>query len=81
MLPAPVLRLLGELGADLADRAAAGDRDDLVLVVIEPAPSLHGQVATATGIAHVLDLGGERGAGSDQQFLLSAMTCDGAVAA
>ena len=79
--PPALAALMSALGADLSDRAAAGDRDDLVLVVLEPAPALHGQVATATGVAHVLDLGGERGAGSDQQFLLSAMTCDGAVAA
>src|SRR5690606_5127642 len=61
MLPAPVLRMFGELGADLGDRAAAGDGDDLVLVVLEPAPALHGQVATATGDAHVRDLCGELG--------------------
>src|SRR5690606_4149680 len=81
MPPAPVLRLLGELGAGLADLAAPGDGDDLVRVGLRPAPALHGQVATATGIAHVLDLCGERGGGSDQQSPLSAMTCDGAVAA
>src|SRR5699024_6689254 len=67
MLPAPVLRLLRQLRADLPDGGAPGHGEDLVFVVLGATAALDGQIPVGTRIGDMLDSGDEGGAGSDQR--------------
>lgn len=55
MLPAPILRLLGQFGPHLPDRGAVRHGEDPELIVLSAPSPLDGKIAPLARIADVLD--------------------------